>query len=398
MSTAINWSARVGTRVQSLQEYAPEPLEEIAERLNLPVGQLIKLDANENPYGPTPHALEALSAFHAQNRYPDPISRRLRRAIGGYLGMDAAHILVGNGSDELIDLILRLFRPDSTRQRAAAADNAQQDAAATGIGQLLVCPPTFGMYEFYGATNDLQVLSIPRAAAFAVDIDAIEALCADDPRPRIAFFASPNNPDGALLPDATLERLLALPLLVVLDEAYVEFSTSNEEAVCPSRARQVPAHENLIVLRTFSKWAGLAGLRVGYGVFPKALVPALQRLKSPYNVNAIAQTAALATLEDLPQALVVVDKIIAERERLLARLAEIPYLNVYASQANYLLCRVHGLPMTRLCAAMERLGIILRYYEGPELGDCVRISVGTPMQDEALLRVLRGLQQEERAS
>lgn len=387
MSTAIDWGARVGARVQGLQEYAPEPLEEVAQRLGLPVGQLIKLDANENPYGPTPHALAALSAFHGEHRYPDPISRRLRRAIGAYIGIDPAHVLVGNGSDELIDLILRLFRPS----RGADAVGVP---AGDGVDQIIVCPPTFGMYEFYGATNDLEVLSFPRDAGFAVDIDAIEALCAADSRPRIAFFASPNNPDGALLPDAALERLLALPLLVVLDEAYIEFAAPSGAGATASRAAWVPAHDNLIVLRTFSKWAGLAGLRVGYGVFPAALTPALLKLKSPYNVNAMAQVAALATLEELPQALAVVDKIIAERERLATRLAEIPYLTVYPSQANYLLCRVRGLPMERLRAAMERQGIILRYYGGSELGDCVRISVGTPMQDEALLLVLRGLEQE----
>jgi histidinol-phosphate aminotransferase len=390
MNTPIDWSSLIGARVQGLQEYAPEPLEEIALRLNLPVGQLIKLDANENPYGPTAHALAALGGWHAHHRYPDPVSRRLRQAIGAYLGVDAAQILVGNGSDELIDLLLRLFRPDFARQNATVADSRVKPGAPMaqvgGIGQVIICPPTFGMYEFYGATNDLEVLCVPRDAAFGVDLDRIEALCAADPRPKIAFFASPNNPDGALLPDAALERLLALPLLVVLDEAYIEFSGA-------SRVGLVAEHDNLIVLRTFSKWAGLAGLRVGYGVYPAALMSGLWRLKSPYNVNGVAQAAALATLEDLPQAQANVDKIVAERARLVNKLTELPYLTVYPTQANYVLCRVHGRPIAALRAAMERHGIILRYFGGPLLGDCVRISVGTPMQDEALLLVLRSLEQ-----
>ncbi|NLG28869.1 MAG: aminotransferase class I/II-fold pyridoxal phosphate-dependent enzyme, partial [Chloroflexi bacterium] len=291
-------------------------------------------------------------------------------------------ILVGNGSDEIIDLILRLFRPEPGPQGPHG-----------GIGQVIVCPLTFGMYEFYGATNDLEVLSVPRNAAFEVDVDALEALCANDPRPKLAFLASPNNPDGALLSDAALARLLALPLLVVLDEAYVEFAAIGPGSQGGSRAARVPAHNNLIVLRTFSKWAGLAGLRVGYGVFPTALMSGLLKLKSPYNVNAVAQTAALATLENLEQAQSYVDKLVAERARLMSALSEIPYLTVYPSQANYVLCRVRGLPVAELRAAMELRGVILRYYGG-ELGDYVRISVGTPMQDEALLLVLRGMQPE----
>jgi histidinol-phosphate aminotransferase len=185
-----------------------------------------------------------------------------------------------------------------------------------GIGAMIECPPTFGMYGFYGATNDLEVTVIPRLADFSLDLEAIEALCAADPQPRLLYLASPNNPDGALLSDAVLERLLALPLLLVLDEAYVEFAGN-------SRAGWVAQRENLIVLRTFSKWAGLAGLRVGYGVFPAALMPALWRLKSPYNVNGAAQADALATLAEIGQARANIAKIVEERERLAARLREV---------------------------------------------------------------------------
>jgi histidinol-phosphate aminotransferase len=369
----LNVAACIGGRVRGLQEYAPEPLEEVAARLGLPVGQLIKLDANENPYGPTKHTLAVLAGYAQYHRYPDPVSRRLRQALGKYLGVDPAQILVGNGSDELIDLILRLFRPGP---------------AGGGIGQVINCPPTFGMYQFYATTNDLEVLELPRDEAWRVPVEAIEELCRADPRPRILFLASPNNPDGQLLPEADLERLLALPLLVVLDEAYVEFAGA-------SRVGLVAERENLIVLRTFSKWAGLAGLRVGYGVFPQALMGALWRLKSPYNVNGAAQAAALATLEDLAEAKVHIGKIVAERQRLLEKLREFPFLRVYDSQANYILCRAQGLPVETIRQAMERRGIILRYFGDPRLQDCLRISVGTPMQDEALLMVLRALEHKE---
>ncbi len=368
--TSFDPSRYVGARVRGLQEYAPEPLEEIAARLELPVGQLIKLDANESPYGPTRRTSAMLSGYTHYHRYPDPTSRRLRASLGRCLGIDPAQIIVGNGSDELIDLILRLFRPGPN---------------GGGIEQLITCPPTFGMYEFYGATNDLKVIECPRTTDFRVDVAAIEGLYWRDPQPKILFLASPNNPDGQGLTDQQLLRLLDLPILVVLDEAYVEFSGG-------SRVGWVFHTPNLIVLRTFSKWAGLAGLRIGYGAFPDGLMEGLWRLKSPYNVNGLAQAAALATLEDLAEAQANVDKIVSDREQLIERLRTISYLRVYDSQANYVLCRVEGVPIERLRRAMEQRGIILRYYDQPQLENHVRISVGTPMQNESVLITLRALE------
>ena len=365
----LNCSGLIGERVQGLKEYAPEPLEEIALRLGLPVDRIIKLDANENPYGPTEGTHDVLSSWAYPHRYPDPISRQLRLAIGRYIGVDSESILVGNGSDELIDLVLRLFRPGPQ---------------GGGIGQVIDCPPTFGMYRFYAATNDMQLLEYPRKADFSLDVESIEGLCRGDPRPRALFLASPNNPDGQVLSNQDLIRLLALPLLIVLDEAYVEFSGS-------SRVGWVSRHDNLIVLRTFSKWAGLAGLRVGYGVFPRNLMSALWRLKSPYNVNGLAQAAALATLQDIDGAQANIERIVAERERLQAMLREIPWLRVYDSRANYVLCRVTDPSIETIRQAMERRGIMIRYFDAPRLKNCIRISVGRPEQSQAVLEVLRGL-------
>lgn len=365
-----SFSEFIGGRVRSLAEYAPEPTEVIAQRLNVPVGQLIKLDANENPYGPTRHTQQVLNGYNNYQYYPDPLSRRLRTAIGSYLDVDPGRILVGNGSDELIDLILRLFRPE---------------AGQGGIARVISCPPTFGMYAHYARTNDMELVEAPRREDFSPDLDLIEALCAAASRPQILFLANPNNPDGQLLPEPTLLRLLELPLLVVLDEAYIEFSSRSYITFTRSYA-------NLIVLRTFSKWAGLAGLRVGYGVFPHELMAALWRLKSPYNVNGVAQAAALATLEDVTTALSTVRKITEDREKLAARLAELPFLQVYPSQANYLFCRLLGISVEKLRCAMENHGIILRYYQGELLGDSARITVGTPSQNEAAWVALKAIQ------
>jgi len=370
MESRLDIRELVGERVSGLGEYAPEPLAEVARRLDLPIGQLIKLDANENPYGPTQRALAAIASFVGYHRYPDALSRQLRQAIGEYVGVGPASVLVGNGSDEIIDLILRLFRPGLDGR---------------GVSQMINCPPTFGMYRFYGLANDMEILDCPRDRGFRINVAQIEALCQSDPRARILFLASPNNPDGQLLSDSALFHLLALPLVVVLDEAYAEFCNVSKVAL-------VSELDNLIVLRTFSKWAGLAGLRVGYGVFPQALMEALWRLKPPFNVNAAAQAAALATLEDVSEARGAVAKIVAERQRLLERLRGISFLEVYNSCANYVLCRARDLPLEVIREAMERRGIILRYFDSPGLEDCVRISVGTPMQSASLLMVLRGLE------
>jgi histidinol-phosphate aminotransferase len=362
------WSF-LDARLGAVKEYAPEPLEATAARLGVSVDGLIKLDANENPYGPIPAALDVVHSYQALHRYPDPLARNLREAIGGFVGVDSSRIVVGNGSDELIELILRLVRPD---------------ASGRGACEVLTCPPTFGMYAFYGGCDGIPVREVARIGPFDVDVNTIDAICGDDPRLRLLFLASPNNPDGGLLSSAQLERLLALPLLIVLDEAYVEFGGE-------SRAGMVASYDNLVVLRTFSKWAGLAGMRVGYGVCPPRLAELLLKQKSPYNVNGPAQAAALATLIDRGTALERVAAIVAERERMAAAIESLAGLHPYASQANFLLCRLEDRSAEALRAHMESRGILLRYFGEGHLRDHVRITVGTPVQNDAVLAALREL-------
>jgi histidinol-phosphate aminotransferase len=241
------------------------------------------------------------------------------------------------------------------------------------------------MYPFDAAISGAEVVSVPRRADFALDIDGIEAAVAAA-QPKLIFVASPNNPDGSWLDDDVLARLLALPVIVVLDEAYVEFAGRER-----SRIRQVPEWDNLIVLRTFSKLAGLAGLRVGYGAFPATLMPHLWKIKQPYNVSVAASTAAIAALGDLPWLEDKVDRIVAERERFIASLAEIPYLRPYPSHSNFVLCRVVGRDAQALKLALEGEGILIRYYRSPRLSDHVRFTVGTPEQSMAVIAALERL-------
>jgi histidinol-phosphate aminotransferase len=276
--------------------------------------------------------------------------------------------LAGAGADELIDLLMRLLlEPNDS---------------------ILSCPPTFGMYAFDGELNAAHVIEIPRQADFSLDLDAIYK-AVEVNQPKILFIATPNNPDGSLPDKGTIDQLLDLPLLVVLDEAYIEFAGENLGADL-SRIREVPARENLVVLRTFSKWAGLAGLRVGYGAFPLWLMPALWKAKQPYNINVAASIAAQTSLESVDRLAMTVELLKAERDRLLSALRDIPYLKPYPTHSNFILCQVLGRDAAQLKKRLaEEYGIFIRYFNKPGLRDHIRISVGRPQDTDALLAVLQ---------
>jgi histidinol-phosphate aminotransferase len=353
--------------VATMEPYTPIlPFDVVSEQLGHAPEDIIKLDANENPYGPSPKVGQALASMPYAHIYPDPESRHLRRGLADYTRMPMDHLLAGLGADELIDLVMRLFIQPG-------------DA-------IVNCPPTFGMYRFDAGVNGANLLSIPRRADFSLDIEPIVTAVADEPRVKLLFVASPNNPDGSLLSDDDLLRLLDLPLVVVLDEAYVEFAGLEH-----SRIRWVLEHDNLIVLRTFSKWAGLAGLRLGYGAFPLEIIQHLWKIKQPYNVPVSGQIAGLASLADLEHLQANVAHIVAERGRLAEALSEIPYLRSYPSQANFILCRVVGRDAHALKQDLARRGILIRYYNSPRLTDHVRFSVGTPDQTDRLIAELKGL-------
>ena len=351
--------------VATMEPYSPIlPFEVLSEQLGYPPEEIVKLDANENPYGPSPRVRQALAAMPYPHIYPDPDSRFLRRALAEYASMPMDYLLVGHGADELIDLLMRLFIQPG-------------DA-------IVNCPPTFGMYRFDAGVNRARVLAVSRRPDFGLDVEGIVSAVAAESRAKLLFLASPNNPDGGLLAEDELRRLLELPLVVVLDEAYVEFA-----GLGASRLAWVRDHANLIVLRTFSKWAGLAGLRLGYGAFPEGIIQHLWKIKQPYNVSVAAQVSGLASLADLDYLQSNVSRIIAERERLIVELSQFSYLRPYPSHANFILCQVTGRDANALRQALAARGILIRYYDSPGLVDHVRFSVGTPEQTQRLVAALR---------
>ncbi len=357
------------SHIANLPPYIPiEPFEVLSDRVGRSPEQIIKLDANENPYGMSPRARAALANLPYGHIYPDPESRALRTALSAFTGTPTENLLAGAGADELIDLIMRVtLNPGDA---------------------ILNCPPTFGMYAFDADLNNAKIVNVPRKADFSVDLDGIlEA--AEKFSPKLIFLTSPNNPDGSLLPEPALQKLLTLSALIVLDEAYIEFAAPESLGRTISQITEVPNRKNLIVLRTFSKLAGLAGLRVGYGAFPSWLMPTLWKAKQPYNVNVAASTAALAALEDTAYLTETVSKLVVERQRLFDELSRIDWLSPYPSNANFILCRVTGRDAAQLKADLvTQHGIFIRHFNKPGLDDHIRISIGKPEQTNYLLSAL----------
>ncbi len=346
--------------LQKLVGYTPiVPLDVLSQRLGIPMEQLVKLDANENPYGPSPRVLEALAQPQPYAIYPDPDQTVLRAALSDYTGQPVERLICGNGSDELIDLLMRLcLRPGDA---------------------VVESPPTFGMYSFNTAVVGGRSVGVPRQADWTLDIAALVA-AVESELAKLLFLPSPNNPDGSVIARADIVRLLALPALVVIDEAYAEFAGV-------SVIDLVGQHPNLVVLRTFSKWAGLAGLRIGYGAMDEHIVRYLLQIKPPYNINVAAQAAVLASLADRSALMDKVALLVVERERLYAALSARPSCRPLPSRANFVLFHV-GPQASAIKTALERQGVLVRYYAKPPLNEYLRVTVGTPEQNDRFLDAL----------
>jgi histidinol-phosphate aminotransferase len=321
---------------------------------------IIKLDANENPYGCSPRVQKALAKYQKFNIYPDDGQERLRKMLSGYAKVDPKYIVAGSGSNQLIDLLVRLL---------------------VGKGdEVINCTPTFGIYSFSTRLCDGALVEVPRLDDFSIDVDKVKSIIT--PRTKIVFIANPNNPTGNLTVQSDIESLLDTGVPVVVDEAYYEFS---RQTIVPLTKK----YENLIVLRTFSKWAGLAGLRIGYGIFPAPIADFILRIKIPYNVNVAALVGVEESLKDVGYLAASVDKIIAERERLFAELKKIKWLKPYQSKANFILCGALKGSAKTLFKQLQSKGILVRYFDQARVKDCIRISVGKPEHTDALIKALQ---------
>ncbi|TKY46157.1 Histidinol-phosphate aminotransferase [Spatholobus suberectus] len=352
--------------LRKLAPYQPIlPFEVLSAHLGRKPEDIVKLDANENPYGPPPEVMEALGSIQFPYVYPDPESRTLRAALAQDSGLEAEYILAGCGADELIDLIMRCVLDPGDK--------------------IVDCPPTFTMYEFDAAVNGALVIKVPRRPDFSLNVEHIAEVVKQE-KPKCIFLTSPNNPDGSIIDDEVLLKILELPMLVILDEAYIEFSSIE------SRMSWVKKHENLIVLRTFSKRAGLAGLRVGYGAFPLSIIEYLWRAKQPYNVSVAAEISACAALQNPTYLESVKNALLKERGRLYDLLKEVPFLRPFPSHSNFILCEVtSGKDAKKLKEDLAQMGVMIRHYDKKELKGYVRVTVGKPEQTDALMKCLKRL-------
>ena len=335
------------------------PVDVLARRLGIPEERIVKLDGNESPYGPSPRVVEALARFPYYHIYPDPEQRQVREAVARYAGVDVESVVVGSGSDELLDLTGRLFLSPG-------------DAVVNAT-------PTFGMYEFVARTCGARVVEVLRREDFGLDLPAMESALSEGG--KLAYIASPNNPTGNPMGRRELERLLATGAVICVDEAYAEFHGETFASLVGER-------DNLIVVRTFSKWAGLAGLRAGYAVFPAPVAEVIRKIKMPYNLSVAAQVAVLASLEDIDTLKERVSAVVAERERMIERLASLPWLRPYPSQANFVLCEVKGMAAREVRARLQQRGIFIRHFDAPGVRNSLRISVGRPEHTDLLMTAL----------
>lgn len=315
------------------------------------------LDANENPLGSTTTEGE-------YNRYPDPHQQAIKQRLAPIKGVRPEQIFLGNGSDEPIDLLVRATcRP--------------------GVDQILIMPPTYGMYEVSASINDVAITKVPLTPDFQVDTDAVLATITETT--KLIFLCSPNNPSGNLLQADAIRQILeaAQTALVIVDEAYIDF------ADVASWAAQLDQYPNLVVLQTFSKAWGLAGLRLGMCFASPKLIAVMNKIKPPYNISAPTQALALDALTHEADKRQMVDEIMAERQWLADALQTLPIVqHIHPSDANFLLVRFADAKGT--FAYLIDQQVIVRDRSSVKLCDgCLRITVGTRAENERLIEVLR---------
>ena len=363
---------KINPALYDLPVYQPgRPIEEVARELGLPADGIIKLASNENPLGPSPLALAAMQkALAAVNLYPDGNAFYLKQKLAAKLGIESANLILGNGSNEIIEFAGHALL-GGTGKMPAPPD-------------VVVSQYCFAVYPIVTKLFGANLVTVP-AKNYGHDLPAM--LKAITPRTRIVFVANPNNPTGTRAPREEVIRFINdVPdqVLLVMDEAYIDFLDDPVD-LSPLVHRNV--RPNLILMRTFSKIYGLAGLRIGYGIGNPGFVAALEKVRQPFNINLLAQTAALAALDDA-------EHISRTRRNNFAGLEFFEQafrslkLEFIPSAANFILVRVGD--GRKIFEAVQKQGVIVRPMGGYQLPEWIRISIGTPQENERCLNVLNG--------
>jgi histidinol-phosphate aminotransferase len=351
--------------LKTLPTYQPgRPIEEVARELGLPVDSIIKVASNENPFGPSPLAQAALrDAIPTVNLYPDGNAFYLKQKLAAKLGLETANLVLGNGSNEIIEFVAHALLGPGTN--------------------IVVSQYCFAIYPIVAKMSGADVITVP-ATHYGHDLPAM--LRAVNRHTRIIFVANPNNPTGTLAHrEDLIEFVNEVPddVLLVMDEAYVEFLDEPVDLVSLIR---LGARRNLILMRTFSKIYGLAGLRIGYGLGDAELISALEKIRQPFNANLLAQAGALAALDDVEHLQRTRANNSAGLEFLAGAFRELG-LEYVPSFANFILVRVgEG---AKVFDAMQRLGVIARPMAGYQLPEWLRITVGTRDQNQRTINALK---------
>ncbi|HEX9263378.1 MAG TPA: histidinol-phosphate transaminase [Candidatus Binatia bacterium] len=325
---------------------------------------VIKLNTNENPYPPSPNVYKALkTALNPSLRlYPEPQSDTLRTVAATVYGVKPAHIIVGNGSDEVLSMLLRCFV-------------GPRDRVAFPV-------PTYSLYDTLVEIQDGVAAAVDYSADFSVPPSLSEQNAV------LTFLCNPNAPSGTLVSLTEIERLArSVAGILVVDEAYVDFAASEGASSIPL-IRQLP---NLIVLRSFSKSFSLAGMRIGLAFASEEIISGIMKVKDSYNVNRLSLIAAAAALKDMPWMVRNVRRIQRSRRKLTTGLKRMGF-DVYPSHANFVLARKKGQNMKRVYDDLKLRKILVRYFDVPMLQDCLRITVGTPIEVQALLKAMTAVE------
>jgi len=350
--------------IKKIKPYLPgKPIEEVRRELNL--RRIIKLASNENPLGPSPRAVKAIRKWAKKVwLYPEGGGYWLKEALSRKLGVRMENLILGNGSDEIVSFLTRAFLKEGE--------------------EIVMGDPSFIMYSIDARIEGGKVRFVP-LKDFRLDLPGM--LEAITPRTRLVFISNPNNPTGTIVKKEEVEKFLEkVPphILVVFDEAYYEYV---EDASFPQLIPLLREKENLIILRTFSKIYGLAGLRIGYGVAREEIIDTLNRVRPPFNVNSLAQKAALASLEDERQ----VErsrKLVREGKKYLYREFERMGLFYVPTQANFILVRV-GEDASQVERELLKRGVIVRGMGGYGLSEFIRVTIGRPRENKLFIRFLR---------
>lgn len=351
--------------LEGVKPYIPgKPIEEVQRELGLP--SAIKMASNENPLGPSPKALEAVrQALPALHRYPDGSCFTLVRKLAARLGVEPEHLIVGNGSDEVITLAVRAFVEPGD--------------------EIVIAHPTFLVYKIAGQLADAAVRTV-QMKDFRYDLAAMKKAVTS--KTKLIFIANPDNPTGTYVTRAEVEAFmegLSPDAIVFFDEAYAELADVPDY---PDTRPYLGRHP-VIIARTFSKAYGLAGLRIGYGIAPRELVEAMHRVREPFNVNSLAQAAAIAALDDTQHLEATLRLLREEKRKLVQALKEMKFSCV-PSAANFILFRA-GPRAAELAQGLLKKGIIVRHMQAWDLPEFLRVTVGLPEENDAFIQTLNQL-------